>query len=107
MEDRRLSLVQQAKSINSKIISLPRLLILVTIAKFKQDGVSYRELKAGLELGDGVLFANLRTLEQMGYLESKKVKLSGEEMTVYCLKKEGQEALFAAKRWLMDWLSGD
>ena len=82
-------------------------MILVTVAKFGQDGVSYRELKAGLELGDGVLFTNLRTLAQMGYMDSKKVKLAGEEMTIYCMRKEGVEALFAVKKWLTSWLSGD
>lgn len=95
-----LDLVQETKSINQKIISVPRLLILVSLEKLGLDGATYRELKAGLEMDDGILYSNLKALEEMGYLEEKDVKLGNKKLSSYHITSEGKEALETARAWL-------
>lgn len=99
MED-KLSLVKEAKATNSKIISMPRLLILKVLEELGRDGAAYRELRAGLELDDGVLYANLRVLCDMGYLEEKGIKVEKKELTSYNITDAGLEAFAEAKAWL-------
>ena len=100
MEDGILALVRDAHAINSKLISVPRLLILYSLENLGLDGAAYRELKAGLEMEDGLLYSNLKALEEMGYLKEKEVKLGNKEMASYHITSEGKEALNAARAWL-------
>ena len=95
-----LELVKEAHSFNAKIISVPRLLILASLENLGLDGAVYRELKAGLEMDDGLLYSNLKALEEMGYIEEKDVKLMNKDMTSYRITNEGKEALNDSRRWL-------
>jgi DNA-binding HxlR family transcriptional regulator len=65
---------------------------------------TYRELKAALGLGDGVLFANLKVLKSMGYLNEQKVSSQGEKMHAYSLTRAGREALVDMKNWVARWV---
>ncbi len=105
MNDRILRLVDDAKALNSKIFSLPRLLILVSIENLGEDGATYRELKAGLGLDDGVLYSNLNALIEMGYVVERDVKLERRKMSSYSITGDGREALSAVRVWLRKWLS--
>ncbi len=107
MDASKLPLIQDAKAINSKIMSLPRLLILVSLEKLGEDGAPFRELKAVLELPDGVLFSNLKVLTEMGYLVEREVKVEGKGMTAYSITSEGLHALSSVKHWLGKWLKGE
>lgn len=100
MEDRVIDLVKEAKALNSKAISLHRLLILASLESLNQDGAAYRELKAGLEMKDGILYSNLKALCRMGYLEEKNVKVGNKELTSYNITQAGKEALTEARTWL-------
>ena len=44
------------------------------------DGATYRELKAALDINDGVLFANLNVLKEMGYLAPVKITSEGKKL---------------------------
>jgi DNA-binding PadR family transcriptional regulator len=92
-------LVREAHAFNSKLISVPRLLILASLEDLGLDGAAYRELKAGLEMEDGLLYSNLKALEETGYLEEKDVKLGNKEMASYHITDEGKEALNSARAW--------
>jgi DNA-binding PadR family transcriptional regulator len=100
MTDGILALVREAQAINSKLVSVPRLLILSSLENLGLDGAAYRELKAGLEMEDGLLYSNLKALEEMGYLKEKDVKLGNKEMASYYITDDGKEALNAARAWL-------
>jgi len=102
--DRIFGLVAEARALNSKIFSLPRLLILISLENLGPDGASYRELKAGLKMGDGLLFTNLRALKEMGYIKESSIKLEEKEMASFSITNEGKEALSLAKEWLIKWL---
>ena len=65
---------------------------------------TYRELKASLGLGDGVLFANLKVLKSMGYLAGQKMSVQGEEMHAYSLTHAGRDALADMKNWVARWV---
>ncbi|MFH1447521.1 MAG: transcriptional regulator [Candidatus Micrarchaeota archaeon] len=106
MEDRITKLVTESKALNSKIFSLPRLLVLLSLEKLDQDGATYRELKAGLELDDGVLYSNLNALKNMGYLTENEIRLEKKKMASFAITSEGKEALLAARGWLGKWLRG-
>lgn len=95
-----LELVGEAKTINSKIITVPRILILVSLERLGLDGATYRELKAGLEMDDGILYSNLKSLVEMGYLGEKNVKLGNKKLSSYHITREGKEALGIARAWL-------
>lgn len=99
MEANVLELVKESKLLNSKLVSLPRILILVALEDLGKDGATYRELKAGLEINDGVLFSNLNVLEKMGYIEKSKVEVEDKEMTAYAITEEGKAALNSLRSW--------
>jgi DNA-binding MarR family transcriptional regulator len=107
MKDHIIGLVAEAKVLNSKVFSLPRLLILTALEELGQDGPTYRELKAGLELEDGTLFSNLNALEEMGYVKKEKVELDNKEMHSYWITQDGKEALRALRLWFKSWVGGD
>jgi DNA-binding HxlR family transcriptional regulator len=107
MKDNIIGLVAEAKALNSKVFSLPRILILVSLEDLGDDGSSYRELKAGLDLEDGILFSNLNVLEEMGYIKSRDVTVEKKKMTSYAITKEGKENLEALRSWFKKVLDGD
>ena len=93
-------LVRETHSLNSKLISAPRLLILASLESLGLDGAAYRELKAGLEMDDGLLYSNLDALKEMGYVKEKDVRLENKEMTSYHITEEGKEAFNSVRAWL-------
>ena len=99
MEEGILALVHDTRALNSKIVSVPRLLILHSLEKLGEDGALYRQLKAGLEMEDGILYSNLKALQEMDYIQEKDVKLGNKEMASYHITDEGKEALNAVRDW--------
>jgi DNA-binding MarR family transcriptional regulator len=104
MKDRILGLVAESKVLNSKVFSLPRLLILTALEDLGEDGSTYRELKAGLDMEDGALFSNLVALEAMEYVKKTKVELENKEMHSYSITSEGKETLGGLRSWLRKWM---
>lgn len=100
------AVVRGSKALNSKLFSLPRLLILLAIENLGPDGAQYRELKAGLELDDGVLYSNLNALKKMQYITEIKVKIEGKELTSFAITEEGKNALNSIRKWLKISLEG-
>jgi DNA-binding MarR family transcriptional regulator len=103
MEDRVIGLVNDSKALNSKIFSLPKILILISIEKLGEDGATYTDLRAGLDLKDGILHSNLRTLKKMGYVSEKKVRLEKKTLRAYSITDEGKEALLSVRAWFRKW----
>jgi len=95
-----LSLIEESKALNSSIFSLIRLQLLSSIASVGKDGVSYRELKAVLQVSDGALYTNLKFLEETMYVTSKKINLEGKELESYQITPEGQQAWEHINDWL-------
>lgn len=94
-----LALVRDTRAINSKVISVPRLLILHALEQLGKDGALYRDLKAGLDMEDGLLYSNIMALREMGYVKEKDVTLGNKEMASYCITDEGKEALITVRDW--------
>jgi DNA-binding transcriptional ArsR family regulator len=95
-----LKFVGEAKALNSKVFSLPRLLILLSLEELGHlDGALYRELKAGLELDDGVLYSNLNALKKMGYVTESVVVVGSKKMSCFAITCEGSNAVNAVKKW--------
>jgi len=107
MSSNLLELAAESKALNSKIFSLPRILLLSALAELPEgEGATYRELRAGLALDDGVVFANLKVLAKMEYVQESKVKLENEKMTQYFITGAGREALAGVRAWLARWSRG-
>ncbi len=99
------SFIDEALVSNSRIFSLPRLLILGGLLKYGLDGATFVELRAGLKLPDGVLSANLKALKNMGYLKSQKTGMGKRrKQTAYNITEEGKGALVTAKDLLKKWV---
>lgn len=105
MANNILELVSEARALNSKIFSLPRILILSSLENFDEDGATYRELKAGLDMKDGILFSNITALERMGYLKKNKdIKIDKKKLDAFSITKEGKESLDVVRSWMRKWL---
>jgi DNA-binding MarR family transcriptional regulator len=107
MNDRIIGLVSEAKALNSKIFSLPKLLILLSIENLGSDGATYRELKAGLGLDDGILYSSLISMKKMGYISEQRIKVEKKEMSSYSITPEGKGAIKAVRAWIGRWMRGE
>lgn len=86
---------------------MPRLLLLGALHSLGRDGAPYRELKASMpNMPDGVLFANLNILEQMGYIKREEITYAGKTMTAFHITKEGDDEFQKARDWLKQWIEG-
>ena len=100
MPDDLIAIVEESEDVNSALISRVRLEILWALSELGEDGATARQLKAGLNLGDGVLYANLKKLVEMGYLRSEKVTLEGKELELYAITPEGLLEWRRVRSWL-------
>lgn len=104
MQNDILSILNESEALNAKVFSLVRLKLLASLAALGPDGATYRELKAALDINDGVLFANLNVLKDMGYLTSEKITSEGKELELYTITPEGQDEWKRTKTWLCRFL---
>ncbi len=104
MQDDILSVLNGSIGLNAKIFSLVRLKLLASLVSLGPDGATYRELKAALNMNDGVLFANLKVLEDMGYLTSGKITSEEKELELYTITPEGQDEWERTRAWLCRFL---
>ena len=104
MPDDILTVLKESEGLNSKIFSLVRLKLLASLATPGPDGATFRELKAALNINDGVLYANLNVLKDMGYLTSGRVTSGGKELELYAITHEGEEEWKRTRTWLCRFL---
>lgn len=100
MSEDLVALVEESESINGAIISKVRLELLWSLSELGEDGATARQLRAALNLSDGVLYSNLKKLEDMEYLRSEKVSLEGRELELYAITSEGLNEWERVKSWL-------
>lgn len=105
MSEDLLALVEESRALNPDVFSLIRLQLLSNLASLGSDGSTYRELKAVLQLSDGALYSNLKSLETMGYVTSKEVTLEDKELKSYQITEEGKVAWERVKSWLIKFLN--
>lgn len=99
-----LSMVNESRGLNAKVFSLVRLKLLASLAVLGFDGATFRELKAALDINDGVLFANLNVLKEMGYLVSEKITSEGKELELFSITREGLDEWKRVREWLCRFL---
>ena len=104
MNDDVLSILNESDALNAKIFSLVRLKLLASLAALGPDGATYRELKAALTISDGVLYANLNVLREMGYLASETITFEGKDLELFRITGEGQDAWERTRAWLCRFL---
>lgn len=104
MQNDILSILNESEGLNAKVFSLVRLKLLASLATLGPDGATYRELRAALDINDGVLFANLNVLKDMGYLTSGKITSEGKELELYTITTEGQDEWKRTRTWLCRFL---
>ncbi len=95
-----LALLAASRGLNARIFSLLRLQLLQGLASLGPDGATYRELKAALEVSDGALYANLKALIAMGYLEPEKVSVENKELESYRITPAGSAEWDRTRDWL-------
>lgn len=95
-----LGLLAESHGLNARVFSLLRLQLLQGLAALGPDGATFRELKAALEVSDGALYANLKALIGMGYLEPEKVQVESKELESYRITTAGAEEWERVRGWL-------
>ena len=104
MQNDLLSILAESEGLNAKVFSLVRLKLLASLATLGPDGATYRELRAALDINDGVLLANLNVLKEMGYLDSGKITSEGKELELYTITPEGLDEWKRTRAWLCRFL---
>jgi len=104
MDEDLLSLMEASRAINSKLISVIRIKILSSLYVLGPDGATFRELKATLNIPDGLMYSNLKVLEGMGIIRSEKITLEGKQLENYKMTAEGYSQWDAARSWLCTFL---
>jgi DNA-binding PadR family transcriptional regulator len=100
MKDDLISIVRGSIGINEKLVSKVRLEILWALSELGVDGATARQLKAGLNLNDGVLYSNLKKLENLGYLRCQQTTIEGKELELYSITDEGLTEWKKVRGWL-------
>src|SRR3989338_1554489 len=95
-----IALIEESHALNADLFSLTRLQLLAGLSDLGRDGATYSELKSSLKLTDGALYANLKVLEDMGYLKVNEVALEGKTNQAYFVTPEGIAAWSHIKNWL-------
>ncbi len=95
-----LALLAESHGLNARVFSLLRLQLLQGLASLGLDGATFRELKAALEVSDGALYANLKALIAMGYLEPEKISVENKELESYRITTAGAEEWKRVRDWL-------
>ena len=98
-------LITDSTELNQKIFSLTRIKILHSLYYLGPDGATFRELSAGLEIPDGLLYSNLKILEKMGLIASEKVILEGKELESYHFTEEGYVEWTRSLKWLNEFIN--
>lgn len=70
-----------------------RVRLAICVLLSRHDAISFRRFKDLLEETDGNLGANLRKLEDEGYVEVSKEFVKRKPMSLYRLSKDGRKAL--------------
>lgn len=104
MDTDTLALLEQARALNSKLFTLPRLQLLSILDYYASDGIEFRELKAALKMTDGKLLTNIYALQKMGYIKSAKVNVENKSLTVYRITGDGRLDFAKVRAWLREWL---
>ncbi|MDD5142668.1 transcriptional regulator [Methanoregula sp.] len=99
-----LAILDESGGLNAKVFSLVRLKLLSSLSVLGPDGATYRELRAALDISDGVLYANLNVLKEMGYLVSEKIVSEGKELELYTITPEGLDEWERIRAWLCRFL---
>ena len=66
MQNDILSILNESEGLNAKVFSLVRLKLLASLAALGPDGATYRELKAALDINDGVTVCQSQCLKRHG-----------------------------------------
>jgi DNA-binding MarR family transcriptional regulator len=107
MQEDFLRIINEAHALNSKLFSLIRLELMANLAIFREDGITYRELKSALGLSDGVLFSNLQALQGMGYVSFSTIKLENKELQLWKITPDGLNEWKNVRKWLCKFLKSE
>ena len=95
-----ISIVQESGDLDGTIISRVRLELLWALAELGEDGATARQLKAGLNLSDGVLYSNLKKLEELGYVRCEQVTIEGKALELFSITLDGLAEWMKVRGWL-------
>jgi DNA-binding MarR family transcriptional regulator len=99
MDDSVKQLLETSATVNSRVMTLTRCLIIALLSYFV-DGLQYRELRAALGVSDGKLIANLNQLVEMGFIRKSEVEFDKKKLDVYLLTDSGRKELSKISRWM-------
>ncbi len=98
--DSFIEIQNKSQEINSRLISLVRLMLLKHLASVYPDGILFRDLKSALNISEGTLFANLKTLLEMGLIKKENANFEGRELEFFTITEDGLSAWDQIKEWM-------
>ena len=97
-------MIEESGIVNSKLVSFVRIKILSSLYVLGPDGATFRELKATLDIPDGLMYSNLKVLEEMNIIRSEKIRLDGKSLESYKMTNEGYSQWETTRSWLYRFL---
>jgi DNA-binding MarR family transcriptional regulator len=91
-------------SLNSKykrLLLYARISALAMLDYYRNDGLSYQDIKDTLKLEDGSLGPNLLWLKKKGYIRSEDTTVDGKVIAVYYIEDDGIKAYGEIKSWMV------
>ena len=99
MEEKLKTIIEEYNSINPKLVTPTRLLIL-TLLKFHKDGLQFREFKESIHISDGNLYSNLEILKSISLISSEKVDIDNKTIELNSISLEGLSELDKTNEWM-------
>ncbi len=99
MESNLKKIISIYDDIESQKFTATRLMLL-SFLKLHRDGLQFRELKAGLSISDGKLYANLEKLKNSAAINSEKFKIDNKMLEVFMITPEGEKILEKTFEWI-------
>jgi DNA-binding MarR family transcriptional regulator len=98
-------LILETDELNQSIFSLTRIKILHSLFYLGPDGATFREMSAGLGIPDGLLYSNLKKLEEMGLIRSQRIELEGKNLESYHFTEEGFLEWKRSIKWMNEFIN--
>ncbi len=85
-----------------RLLLYARISTLAMLNYYKNDGLTYQDIKDALKLEDGSLGPNLSWLKKEGYVRAEDTAVEDKTIIVYYIEESGRKVYAEVKLWLIN-----